>query len=96
MLRRWFTPCLFALALLFGQMGALAHATGHLANTDPGLPDHVCELCLTQVNLGSAATAAPLSIPFSDANFDWLRPAQIRIALAHSLIARARAPPAAV
>lgn len=96
MLQRWLTPYLFALTLLFGQMGVLAHATGHLAKSDPGLPDHVCELCLTQANLSSAVTSDTFSIPLSGAIFDWLRPVETRIAHTQSLIARARAPPAAV
>lgn len=95
MLRRWLTPWLFALTLLFGQMGALAHATSHLAS-DPGLPDHVCELCLAQVNLGSAAASAPLLIPLSDATFNWIRPVVSRIPVTRPPVARARAPPAAV
>ena len=96
MLRRWLTPWLFALTLLFGQMGALAHATTHLVKTDPGLPDHVCELCLAQVNLGSAAASTPLLIPFTDATFAWPRPAVNRILVSCPPIARARAPPTAV
>ena len=96
MLRRSFTPWLFALALLFGQMGALAHATSHLAQSDPGLPDHVCELCLSQVNLGSAAVSTPLTIPLSDATVSWMRPVASRIPFTRPPVARARAPPAAV
>ena len=96
MLRHWFTPWLFALTLLFGQMGALAHATGHLAKSDPGLPDHVCELCLAQANLGSAAASTPLLIPLSAATSAWVRPVINRIPFTRPPVARARAPPAAV
>ena len=96
MLRRWLTPWLFALTLLFGQMGALAHATSHLAKTDPGLPGHVCELCLAQANLGSAAASTPLLIPVTDATFNWIRPVVSRIPVTRPPVARARAPPAAV
>lgn len=96
MLRRWLTPWLFALTLLFGQMGALAHATSHLAKSDPGLPGHVCELCLAQANLGSAAASAPLLIPLSDATFSWIRPVASAIPATRPPVARARAPPAAV
>ena len=96
MLRRWFTPWLFALTLLFGQMGALAHATSHLAQSDPGLPDHVCELCLTQANLGSAAASTPLSIPLSNAGFNWAHAHVSHIPASRPPVARARAPPAAV
>ena len=93
MLRRWLTPWLFALTLLFGQMGALAHATNHLAEPDSGLPDQVCELCLTQANLGNAAAATPLSIPLSDATFGWIRPDVSHLPVTRLLEARARAPP---
>ena len=96
MLRRWLTPWLFALTLLFGQMGALAHATSHLAKSDPGLPGHVCELCLAQVNLGSAAASTPLLIPLTDATFVWSRPNASRTPITRPPVARARAPPAAV
>ena len=96
MLRRRFTSWLFALTLLFGQMGALAHATNHLVKSDPGLPDHVCELCLAQANLGSAAASTPLSIPLSDARFNWVRPVVSRIPATRPPVARARAPPSAV
>ncbi len=96
MLRRWLTPWLFALTLLFGQMGALAHATSHLAKSDPGLPDHVCELCLAQVNFGSAAASTPLLIPLTDATFNWIRPVVSRTPVTRPPVARARAPPAAV
>ena len=95
MLRRWLTPWLFALTLLWAQAGALSHATSHLAKSDPGLPDHVCELCLAQVNMGSAAASAPLAIPLPDATFNWVRPVEIRILFTPPLVARARAPPAA-
>ena len=96
MLRRWLTPWLFALTLLIGQVGALAHATSHLTKSDPSLPDHVCELCLAQVNLGSAAASTPLLIPLSDATFHWARPVVDRILATRPPVARARAPPAAV
>jgi hypothetical protein len=96
MLRRWLTPWLFALALMIGQVGALAHATSHLTKSDPSLPDHVCELCLAQVNLGSAAASTPLLIPLSDATFHWTRPVAGRILATRPPVARARAPPAAV
>ena len=95
-MRRSFTPWLFALALLMGQIGALAHATSHLVKSDPSLPDHVCELCLAQVNLGSAAASTPLLIPLSDATFHWTRPVICRILATRPPVARARAPPAAV
>lgn len=96
MLRRRLTPWLFALALLFGQMGALTHATSHLAKSDAGLPSHVCELCLAQAHLGSAAASTPLSIPLSDAAFAGIRPVACFITNTLPPAARARAPPTAV
>ena len=96
MLRRWLTPWLFALTLLFGQMSTLAHATSHLAKSDSGLPSHVCELCLAQANLGSAAASTPLLIPLTDATFVWIRPGASRTPVTRPPAARARAPPAAV
>ena len=95
-MRRCLTPWLFALALLIGQIGALAHATSHLTKANPSLPDHVCELCLAQINLGSAATPTPILIPVSTATFYWARPVVGRIAFSRPPAARARAPPAAV
>lgn len=96
MSRRWLTPWLFALTLLLGQMGALAHATTHLAKSDPGLPDHVCELCLSQVNLGNAVAATPLTLPLTHATFGWIRPVLTSLRFTCLPEARARAPPAAV
>lgn len=96
MMRRWFSFWLLVLTLVIGQMGALAHATSHLATSDPGLPDHVCELCLAQTHLGSAAASTPLLIPLTDATFNWIRPVVSRIPVTRPPVARARAPPAAV
>ena len=96
MSRRWLTSWLFALTLLLGQMGALAHATSHLSKADPGLPGHVCEMCLAQAHLGSAAASTPLLIPVTDATFSWIRPVVSRIPVTRPPVARARAPPAAV
>lgn len=44
---------LLALALLLGQATAFAHALEHL---DPHgvVPDHACELCVAQAQLGGA------------------------------------------
>lgn len=45
---------LLIIALLFAQLAAGAHAVDHAADTGKGLPSHVCELCLTAHDLGSA------------------------------------------
>lgn len=96
MLRRWLTPWLFALALLIGQMGTLAHAASHLTKHDPGLPDHVCELCLAQANLGSAAASTPLLVVIPDATYHWYLPVADSVPETLPPVARARAPPAVV
>lgn len=48
-------PWLFALSLLVGQAAAFAHSLTHAH--DPALPDHVCEVCVAQAQLGGAAPA---------------------------------------
>ncbi|MCA1978369.1 MAG: hypothetical protein LDL19_03955, partial [Thiobacillus sp.] len=62
-MRRPLISWLFALALLFGQAAAFAHALTHLHEHDPGLSDKVCEVCVAQVSLGAAAPPAPLLVP---------------------------------
>ncbi len=54
MLLRRVLPWLLALALLLGQAAAFAHALEHL---DPHgkAPEHACELCVAQAQLGGAA-----------------------------------------
>lgn len=54
MLPRRALSWLLALALLLGQAAAFAHALEHL---DPHgkAPDHACELCVAQAQLGGAA-----------------------------------------
>ncbi|MDA8129822.1 MAG: hypothetical protein M0Z73_14150 [Betaproteobacteria bacterium] len=53
---------LFALALLFGQAAAFAHALTHLRVHDTGLPDKVCEVCLAQAQLGAALPPSPVVV----------------------------------
>jgi len=87
---------LFALTLLFGQAAAFAHAVDHLHAHDSALPDKVCEVCIAQASLGSAAPATvsvlsiemarPVSVPVL-----WRQPAA---ALLH--VAQARAPPSSL
>lgn len=62
MLPRRLLPWLFALTLLFGQAAAFAHALGHLHAHDPALPDKVCEVCVAQAQLGSAAPPSVISL----------------------------------
>ncbi len=49
---------LLVAVLLFAQRAAGAHAVGHVADKDPGLPSHVCELCLAAHDLGSTLPSA--------------------------------------
>lgn len=51
---------LFALVLIFGQAAAFAHALTHLDLHESAIPDKVCEVCVAQAHLGSAAPASPL------------------------------------
>ncbi|PKO63504.1 MAG: hypothetical protein CVU23_10385 [Betaproteobacteria bacterium HGW-Betaproteobacteria-17] len=87
---------LFALTLLFGQAAAFAHALGHLDTHDGALPDKVCEVCVAQAQLGSAAPAAVFSLPIETVGHtEWPAAAQPPAAVpAHH--AQARAPPAAL
>ncbi len=68
MLARGLLPWLFALSLLFGQAAAFAHVLTHLRTHDPALPDKVCEICVAQAQLGSAALPGLISpaIPAAD------------------------------
>jgi hypothetical protein len=55
MLSRRLFPWLFVLTLLFGQAAAFAHALTHLRAHDSDSPHKVCEVCVAQAQLGSAA-----------------------------------------
>lgn len=96
MSRRHLISWLFTLSLLLGQASAFAHAIGHLHKSEGAVPDRVCEVCVAQANLGSAAPPAPLCLPGAGAV--QLAPAPIPAACIPDLRARpqARAPPAAV
>jgi hypothetical protein len=87
---------LFALALLFGQATAFAHALGHLDARDSALPDQVCEVCVAQANLGSAAPATLFSLPIETARPSELPAAALPPAAVSPHFAQARAPPAAI
>ena len=65
MLPRRALSWLLALALLLGQAAAFAHALEHLDPHDP-VPDHACELCVAQAQLGGAAPGKPF-IPTAEA-----------------------------
>lgn len=96
MLPRRLLPWLFALTLLFGQAAAFAHALTHLHGEDPALPDPVCEMCVAQAHLGSAATAAVFRLPVEPCRLT-ARSTDARPSVAGSAhFAHARAPPAAI
>jgi len=96
MFPRRLTSWLFVLTLLFGQAAAFAHALGHLDPHESGLPDKVCEVCVAQASLGSAAPATGLSLPAESACHIEL-PAGIRApATVSTHHAHARAPPDAI
>jgi hypothetical protein len=96
MLPRRLLPWLFALTLLFGQAAAFAHALSHLDPHDSALPDQVCEVCVTQASLGSAAPATVFSLPVTPGPaID--RPAATPVLVTSCLErAQARAPPTAI
>lgn len=87
---------LFALTLLFGQAAAFAHAVSHLDTHDDALPDKVCEVCVAQANLGSAAPATVFNLPIETAGHTELPAAALPLVTACFNHAQARAPPAAI
>ena len=93
--RRLF-PWLFVLTLLFGQAAAFAHALSHLDVHDSALPDKVCEVCVAQANLGSAAPATVFSLPIEPARHIELPAGMLPPAAVSTHHAPARAPPDAL
>jgi len=87
---------LFALTLLFGQAAAFAHAVSHLDTHDGALPDKVCEICVAQANLGSAAPATVFSLPIETTGHTELPAAAQPLVTACFKHAQARAPPATI
>jgi len=71
MLRRWFPLWLFMLTLLWGQANAYAHTLGHLKDSESDKSAHVCELCVAQADLGSAAPSATPALHLPTATYDW-------------------------
>lgn len=96
MLPRRLLSWLFALTLLFGQAAAFAHALGHLDAHDSALPDKVCEVCVAQASLGSAAPATVFNLPVEPARHIELPAAAQPPATVSTHYAQARAPPAAI
>lgn len=89
-------PWLFALTLLFAQAAAFAHALSHLNAHDSALPDPVCEVCVAQGSLGSAAPGTVFSVPAEPSRHIELPAAAHPPAAASIHRAQARAPPAAI
>ncbi len=54
---------LLVAVLLFAQLAAGAHAVGHAADNESGLPTHACELCLAAHDLGSALPSVVALLP---------------------------------
>jgi hypothetical protein len=96
MFPRRLLPWLFALTLLFGQAAAFAHALSHLHVHDSALPDKVCEVCVAQANLGSAAPATVFSLPIESTRHIELPAAAQPPAAVSTHHAQARAPPDAI
>jgi hypothetical protein len=96
MLPRRLLPWLFALTLLFGQATAFAHALSHLDVHDSALPDKVCDVCVAQASLGSAAPATLFSLPVEPARHTGLAAVAHPPAPVSTHHAQARAPPAAI
>jgi len=64
---------LLVAVLLFAQLAVGAHAVGHAAESEKGMPTHACELCLAAHDLGAAlpslaslpVAASTLAVPES-------------------------------
>jgi hypothetical protein len=58
---------LLVAVVFFAQLAAGAHAVGHAADNESGLPTHACELCLAAHDLGTAlpslAALPPARLP---------------------------------
>jgi hypothetical protein len=96
MFPRRLTSWLFVLTLLFGQAAAFAHALGHLGPHESGLPDKVCEVCVAQASLGSAAPATVFSLPIESVCHIELPAGTLPPPTVSTHYAQARAPPAAI
>jgi hypothetical protein len=93
MVRRWFPFWLFMLTLLWGQASAYAHTLSHLKDRDTGKHAHVCELCIAQANLGSAAPSTPPVLYLPTATYDWFVADAFPTPGLRLAAPRARAPP---
>jgi hypothetical protein len=87
---------MLALALLFGQAAAFAHAFEHLkgGEADPGHP--VCEVCVSQAGFGGALPATGFALPAEPMSNCPPPVAAAPRAGVRQPFARARAPPLSV
>jgi len=87
---------LFALTLMFGQAAAFAHTLSHLDEHDSSQSEPVCEVCVAQGNLGSAAPTISFSLPIAAAcSIDLPVGTQSPAGICPTF-SRARAPPASI
>lgn len=96
MSHRWFPLWLLVLTLLWGQASAYAHTLGHLKDSDSAKHAHVCELCVAQADLGSAAPSATSALHLPAVTYDWLIVDACSAAASRLSAPRARAPPASL
>jgi hypothetical protein len=81
--------------LFFAQLLAGAHAIGHAADNERGLPTHTCEFCLAAHDLGSGL-ASLAALPLAE--FSHLLPEELQVndrAAFPPPVATQRAPPIA-
>ena len=96
MSKRHLLSWLFALTLIFGQAAAFAHTLSHLDDHDAGKSEPVCEVCVAQGNLGSAAPAMGFSLPVAEVCCIDLPVGTQSPAGICPTFSRARAPPASI
>lgn len=87
---------MLALALLFGQAAAFAHAFEHLKGGDADQGHPVCEVCVSQAGLGGALPATGFALPAEPVSTCPPPLAAVPRAGIGQLLARARAPPLSV
>jgi hypothetical protein len=94
-----FTRLLLIFALLFAQMGGLAHGISHIPaeksqGSEQSLPhDKYCDQCAAYAQIGSAIGSSSISFASSE-NFDTLHSHNSTSYISHPFVAfAARAPP---
>jgi hypothetical protein len=87
---------MLALALLFGQAAAFAHAFEHLKGGDADKGHPVCEVCVSQAGLGGVLPATGFALSADPAPTCPPPPVATPRAGVRQPFARARAPPLSV